>query len=69
MYVMDGFQEEFNLTLPEWTKEFYPDQMLEPTIFSFILNAWNDKMNRLKGGKCLPHVLNLPFNCILQVCY
>lgn len=51
-------EEEFNLTLPEWTKEFYPDQMLEPTIFSFILNAWNDKMNRLKGGLLLKKIIN-----------
>lgn len=37
--------------MPDWTKEYYPDKMLEPTIFSFVLNAWNDKMNRLKGGE------------------
>lgn len=43
-------EETFNLTLPEWTEQYYPDKLLEPTVFSFILNAYNDKMNRLKGG-------------------
>lgn len=40
--------------------------MLEPTIFSFILNAWNDKMNRLKGGMFATHLVVFisPFNCI-----
>lgn len=51
-------EEGFNLTLPDWTKEYYPEKMLEPTIFSFILNAWNDKMNRLKGGLLLKKVIN-----------
>ncbi|KAJ8921163.1 hypothetical protein NQ315_013635 [Exocentrus adspersus] len=51
-------EESFNLTLPEWTKEFYPDKMLEPTIFSFVLNAYNDKMNRLKGGVLLKKLLS-----------
>ncbi|XP_066144133.1 prostatic acid phosphatase-like isoform X4 [Euwallacea fornicatus] len=42
-------EEGYNFTLPEWTKQFYPEKMLEPTVFSYILNSWNDKMNRLKG--------------------
>ncbi|XP_050315759.1 prostatic acid phosphatase-like isoform X2 [Anthonomus grandis grandis] len=51
-------EETFNLTLPDWTKDYYPDKMLEPTVFSFILNAWNDKMNRLKGGVLLKKILS-----------
>lgn len=44
------FQEGLNLTLPAWTKNFYPDKMYEPTVLSYIFNAYNDEMNRLKGG-------------------
>ncbi|XP_076257186.1 prostatic acid phosphatase-like isoform X1 [Rhynchophorus ferrugineus] len=49
-------EESFNVTLPEWTRNYYPDKMLGPTIFSYILNAWNDKMNRLKGGVLLKKI-------------
>ncbi|XP_060534308.1 testicular acid phosphatase homolog isoform X2 [Cylas formicarius] len=50
-------EESFNLTLPDWTEEYYPKKMFEPTIFSYILNAYNDKMNRLKGGVLLKRIL------------
>ncbi|XP_018561726.1 prostatic acid phosphatase-like isoform X2 [Anoplophora glabripennis] len=50
-------EEAFNLTLPEWIQQYYPDRMLEPTTFSFVLNAYNDKMNRLKGGVLLKKLL------------
>ncbi|CAG9770170.1 unnamed protein product [Ceutorhynchus assimilis] len=51
-------EQGFNLTLPAWTKEYYPDKMYEPVVFSFILNAYNDEMNRLKGGVLLKKILN-----------
>ncbi|XP_030747512.1 prostatic acid phosphatase-like isoform X2 [Sitophilus oryzae] len=50
-------EEGINLTLPEWTNKYYPDQMLEPTVFSYILNSWNDKLNRLKGGVLLKKII------------
>ncbi|KAL1502127.1 hypothetical protein ABEB36_007319 [Hypothenemus hampei] len=49
---------DYNLTLPSWTNECYPDKMLEATVFSYTLNAWNDKMNRLKGGVLLNKIIN-----------
>ncbi|KAJ8967045.1 hypothetical protein NQ314_003162 [Rhamnusium bicolor] len=51
-------EEGFNLTLPGWTKEYYPEQMLKPTIFSFVLNAYNDKINRYKGGILLKKLIS-----------
>ncbi|XP_066144131.1 prostatic acid phosphatase-like isoform X2 [Euwallacea fornicatus] len=51
-------EEGYNFTLPEWTKQFYPEKMLEPTVFSYILNSWNDKMNRLKGGLFLKKIIS-----------
>ncbi|KAF5290069.1 hypothetical protein FQA39_LY14850 [Lamprigera yunnana] len=43
-------EEAYGLQLPSWTKDFYPNQMTEATIFSYVLNSYNDKLNRLKGG-------------------
>ncbi|KAF5286470.1 hypothetical protein FQR65_LT12553 [Abscondita terminalis] len=43
-------EEASGLVLPQWTKTFYPERMKEATAFSYVLNAYNDKLNRLKGG-------------------
>lgn len=42
---------EFNLTLPEWTTEVYPDRLQELTALSFEINAMTREMQRLKGGE------------------
>jgi hypothetical protein len=44
-------QEQFNLSLPEWTKGIYPDKLVPLTDFSFVLNAYNTELQKLKGGK------------------
>jgi prostatic aicd phosphatase len=51
-------EESYNLTLPEWTKQYYPDKLLPPTIFSFVLNAYNDRLKRLKGGVLLKKLVS-----------
>ncbi|KAK5638355.1 hypothetical protein RI129_012650 [Pyrocoelia pectoralis] len=51
-------EEAFGLTLPDWTKEFYPKRMLNSTTFSYILNAYNDNLNRLKGGVLLKKLIS-----------
>ncbi|VEN39548.1 unnamed protein product [Callosobruchus maculatus] len=51
-------EKGFNLSLPEWTKNYYPDKLYEPTVESYILNTYNDKMNRLKGGVFVKKLLN-----------
>ncbi|KAK4878733.1 hypothetical protein RN001_011239 [Aquatica leii] len=43
-------EEAFGLELPPWCGDFYPNAMSSATIFSYVLNAYNDKLNRFKGG-------------------
>lgn len=47
----------FNLTLPQWTKQYYPDVLQPLTEFSYIVNAYNNKLKRLKGGVLLRKLL------------
>lgn len=41
------------LTLPEWTKNYYPDKLIPLTLFELQLNTYNDEFRRLKGGPML----------------
>ncbi|KAF5286471.1 hypothetical protein FQR65_LT12554 [Abscondita terminalis] len=50
-------EEAVGVKLPDWSRYFYPDRLLEPAIFSFRLNAFNDKLNRLKGGVLLKKMI------------
>lgn len=43
-------QEEFGLTLPNWTKKYYPDKLQNLTDKSYIFNSFNKELKRLKGG-------------------
>ncbi|KAJ4440010.1 hypothetical protein ANN_08141, partial [Periplaneta americana] len=51
-------QEDYNLTLPEWTHGIYPDRLIPLTVFSFVLNAYNDELQKLKGGLLLKKILS-----------
>ncbi|KAF5290084.1 hypothetical protein FQA39_LY14865 [Lamprigera yunnana] len=51
-------EEAAGVKLPDWSRYFYPHQMLEPSIYSFTLNAYNEKLNRLKGGVLLKKLIN-----------
>lgn len=46
------------MTLPSWTKGYFPDQLFKPAVFSYVLNAYNEKLNRLKGGVLLKKLLS-----------
>ncbi|XP_054267962.1 prostatic acid phosphatase-like [Macrosteles quadrilineatus] len=48
---------QFNLTLPEWTKDYYPEKMAKVTAYSFTLNAYNDQLKKLKGGPLLKEII------------
>ena len=50
-------EEAYGLELPAWTKQFYPNRMLNSTVFSYILNAYNNQLNRLKGGVFLKKLI------------
>lgn len=50
-------EEEMNLTLPEWTKDYYPDKMVPLTLYEFELNGYNRTFKRLKGGPLLKKII------------
>jgi prostatic aicd phosphatase len=41
---------EFPLELPSWTKEYFPHRMQNLTDWSYVINAYNGILKRLKGG-------------------
>jgi len=43
-------EHEFGLELPEWTKRYYPERLQTITDKSYVYNAYNDELKRLKGG-------------------
>lgn len=44
------FKSDYGMTLPSWTSRVYPSRLAEVTARSFVLNAYNDEMRKLKGG-------------------
>lgn len=50
-------EETMNLTLPDWTKEYYPDKLIPLTFLDLQLNTYNDMLKRLKGGPFLKKIV------------
>ncbi|XP_046387684.1 venom acid phosphatase Acph-1-like [Ischnura elegans] len=50
-------EELFNLTLPEWTKNYYPERLLPLTTFSFVLNVYTKTLQRIKGGPLIKKII------------
>lgn len=50
-------QETMNLTLPYWTKKYYPDKLIPLTMYDFQLNTYNDMLKRLKGGPMIKKII------------
>ncbi|KAK3909123.1 Venom acid phosphatase Acph-1 [Frankliniella fusca] len=50
-------QQGFNLTLPSWTSEVFPDKMKPLTALYFELDAYNRQMQRLRAGPLLKRML------------
>ncbi|XP_031833159.1 testicular acid phosphatase homolog isoform X1 [Nomia melanderi] len=50
-------EKQMNLTLPEWTDDYYPDKMEPLTLYDFELNVYNDLLRRLKGGPFLKKIV------------
>jgi len=46
-----------NLTLPEWTKNYY-DKLILLTLSELQFNTYNDEFRRLKGGPLLKKIIN-----------
>ncbi|XP_014609330.1 PREDICTED: lysosomal acid phosphatase-like isoform X1 [Polistes canadensis] len=50
-------EETMNLTLPYWTKKYYPDKLIPLTMYDFQLNTYNDMLKRLKGGPMIKKII------------
>lgn len=46
-----------NLTLPEWTEDYYPDKLIPLTLYDYRLNVYDDRLKRLKGGPFLKKIV------------
>ncbi|XP_050429978.1 prostatic acid phosphatase-like isoform X2 [Adelges cooleyi] len=51
-------EEDFGVSLPDWTSKVYPTKLAHITARSFILNAYNEQMKKLKGGPLLKKILD-----------
>ncbi|KAL5234543.1 hypothetical protein ACI65C_001953 [Semiaphis heraclei] len=50
-------ESDYGVALPSWTSKVYPTKLAKVTSRSFILNAYNDEMKKLKGGPLLKQIL------------
>ncbi|GJQ75346.1 hypothetical protein Trydic_g23525 [Trypoxylus dichotomus] len=50
-------EQSFNLTLPPWTVNVYPEKMYELTAYSFYLRTYNNILIKLKGGVLLKKMI------------
>lgn len=50
-------EKNLNLSLPEWTKDYFPEKLEEPTVFFYVFNSYTDRMKRLKGGVLLDKLI------------
>ncbi|XP_034950111.1 venom acid phosphatase Acph-1-like [Chelonus insularis] len=46
-------EETMGLQLPEWTKDYYPEQMEPLSNFHLAMNVFNEELRRLAGGPFL----------------
>lgn len=50
-------EELYNLSLPEWTREVYPDKLLPISALSFAVKTYTPLLARLKSGPLLKEIL------------
>ncbi|XP_059486803.1 lysosomal acid phosphatase-like [Neocloeon triangulifer] len=50
-------ETRYNLTLPEWTKAYFPDAFINMTSYSFLINVQTPLLLRLKAGPLVNKVL------------
>lgn len=44
------FKDDIGLKLPEWTHDYFPDKIFDLSKKSYVYNAYNSELKRLKGG-------------------
>ncbi|XP_060837396.1 prostatic acid phosphatase-like [Rhopalosiphum padi] len=57
-------ESDYGVALPSWTSKVYPTKLTKVTSRSFILNAYNNEMKKLKGGPLLKQILENSINKI-----
>lgn len=50
-------EDDFNLALPEWTREVFPHRLERLTALSFEINAMTREMQKIKGGPMVKAVM------------
>ncbi|KAG4068599.1 hypothetical protein HA402_004940 [Bradysia odoriphaga] len=50
-------ETEYGLELPEWTRDYYPDELLNLTKLSFIHNVYTEEMQKFKAGPFLQKMI------------
>jgi len=50
-------ESEYGLKLPDWTKRFYPDKLLNLTELSYIYNVHTDELKKFKAGPFLEKMI------------
>lgn len=51
-------ESEYGLKLPDWTKKFYPDKLVNLTELSYIYNVYTDELKKFKAGPFLEKMIN-----------
>ncbi|KAM3968860.1 prostatic acid phosphatase [Aphomia sociella] len=57
-------EELYNFTLPNWTKNVYPDKLLDPSGYSFSVPTALPILARLKVGPLLGHIIKQMVNVV-----
>ncbi|KAK7867403.1 hypothetical protein R5R35_003832 [Gryllus longicercus] len=50
-------EQQFGLTLPEWSLEYYPEKLETITALSFEYNAYTKELQKIKGGPLLKKIV------------
>lgn len=58
LYDVLFIEDRFNMTLPAWTAEVYPDKLRTLSDFSFAMKAYTKEMQRLRGGPLVKEMTN-----------
>lgn len=48
---------EYGLKLPDWAYNYYPDRLVDLTEKSFVYNAYNSELQRIKAGPLLSKLI------------
>jgi prostatic aicd phosphatase len=57
IYFLSIFKKELGLTLPKWTSGLFPEKMEKFHSKFFVLQVFNQKLKRLKGGPFLKKII------------